>query len=168
MSEIGIQISVPCGPEGAAILSALAKAFGAPNPDLTAAQDHLAHTATVNTHMLPQQPPVTPLPVTPSAQAATVGQAVAQGFQQAAPVTPPVPSTPPIAPQPAGIPTAAPDYTHEQLGRAAAAHIDKSPANMAQLRGLLQQFGVQAITQLATPEARTAFAAALRGLGVQV
>lgn len=99
-----------------------------------------------------------------------------------APQTPAVPATPqvPVAPQaPAApatpatpvtsmAPTAEPDYTHEQLGRAAAAYLDQDAANLAKLQELLGLFNVQAITQLSTPAIRTAFANALRGLGAQV
>ena len=90
----------------------------------------------------------------------------------AAPVTaaaaPAAAPSPAPAAAPASIPTAEPDYTPEQLGRAAAAYLDKAPDNMGRLTALLQQFDVQAITQLNTPAARTAFANALRGLGAQV
>ena len=86
----------------------------------------------------------------------------------AAPTAPVMPATPTAAPTAPTAPTAEPDYTHEQLGRAAAAYLDKDAANMAKLQALLGQFGVQAITQLNTPALRTAFANALRGLGAQV
>ena len=86
----------------------------------------------------------------------------------AAPVTAAAPPSPAPVATPAAIPTAEPDYTPAQLGRAAAAYIDKAPGNMGQLTALLQQFGVQAITHLQTPAARTAFANALRELGAQV
>lgn len=90
-----------------------------------------------------------------------------------APATPAAPAAPvtsaaPAAPVTPTAPTAEPDYTHEQLGRAAAAYLDKDAANMAKLQMLLGQFGVQAITQLNTPALRTAFANALRGLGAQL
>lgn len=86
----------------------------------------------------------------------------------AAPVAPVMPAAPTAAPVTPTAPTAEPDYTHEQLGRAAAAYLDKDASNMARLQMLLGQFGVQAITQLNTPALRTAFANALRGLGAQV
>lgn len=91
-------------------------------------------------------------------------QAPATPATTAAPVT----SAAPAAPVTPVAPTAEPDYTHEQLGRAAAAYLDKDAANMAKLQMLLGQFGVQAITQLNTPALRTAFANALRGLGAQL
>ena len=86
----------------------------------------------------------------------------------ATPVAPVAPAAPTAAPVTPTAPTAEPDYTHEQLGRAAAAYLDKDAANMARLQMLLGQFGVQAITQLNTPALRTAFANALRGLGAQL
>lgn len=86
----------------------------------------------------------------------------------AAPAAPVAPAAPTAAPVTPTAPTAEPDYTHEQLGRAAAAYLDKDAANMAKLQMLLGQFGVQAITQLNTPALRTAFANALRGLGAQL
>lgn len=92
-------------------------------------------------------------------------QAPATPATPVAPVTPAAPTAAPVTPT---APTAEPDYTHEQLGRAAAAYLDKDAANMAKLQMLLGQFGVQAITQLNTPALRTAFANALRGLGTQL
>lgn len=92
-------------------------------------------------------------------------QAPATPATPVAPVTPAAPTAAPVTPT---APTAEPDYTHEQLGRAAAAYLDKDAANMAKLQMLLGQFGVQAITQLNTPALRTAFANALRGLGAQL
>ena len=88
-------------------------------------------------------------------------QAPATPATPVAPVTPAAPTAAPVTPT---APTAEPDYTHEQLGRAAAAYLDKDAANMM----LLGQFGVQAITQLNTPALRTAFAKGLRGLGTQL
>lgn len=92
-------------------------------------------------------------------------QAPATPATPVAPVTPAAPTAAPVTPT---APTAEPDYTHEQLGRAAAAYLDRDAANMARLQMLLGQFGVQAITQLNTPALRTAFANALRGLGARL
>lgn len=92
-------------------------------------------------------------------------QAPATPATPVAPVTPAAPTAAPVTPT---APTAEPDYTHEQLGRAAAAYLDQDAANLAKLQELLGLFNVQAITQLSTPAIRTAFANALRGLGAQV
>ena len=103
----------------------------------------------------------TPAPMNP------VSAPIAQ-MPSAAPVhqMTPAPVAPYVAPPAA--PVTEPDYTHEQLGRAAAAYMDKAPANQGKLIQLLQSMGVQAITQLGTREMRTAFANGLRGLGAQV
>lgn len=89
-------------------------------------------------------------------------------LEQLASQTPAAPAAPTAAPVTPTAPTAEPDYTHEQLGRAAAVYLDKDAANLARLQELLGRFGVQAVTQLATPAMRTAFANALRALGAQV
>ena len=110
-------------------------------------------------------------------------QAPAQPFiPAAAPVTPqahiidpgpvvPAPIIPVAAPQmapPPVVPTTVPDYTHEALGHAVAAWIDKAPDNRNKALSLLQAQGVQGVTQLDTPAKRGAFAMALRALGVQI
>lgn len=71
-------------------------------------------------------------------------------------------AAPPIAPT-----TPAPGYTLEQLSRAGAELVSTDPSKMLQLTGLLQQFGVQAITML-PPEQYGSFATALRGLGAKL
>lgn len=85
------------------------------------------------------------------------------------PVSSPASTTPPpmaTAPAvPTAAPTAAPSYTMDQIAKAGAelAQAGKMP----QLMALLQQHGVQAVTQL-RPEQYGDFAAALRGLGAQL
>ena len=78
------------------------------------------------------------------------------------------PAIPAATPAPAPVqaaPTSAPTYTSDQLTKAGA---DLAQAGkMPQLMGLLQQFGIQAITQL-PPEQYGAMATALRGLGAQL
>lgn len=67
------------------------------------------------------------------------------------------------APQP--VPTAAHSYTAEDLQKAAITLVDKGM--MAQLQGLLQQFGVASLPDL--PQDRYGdFATALRGMGAQI
>ena len=117
--------------------------------------------------------------VTPASVVASVGSAPTQ--HPAAPVSPPtsaVPVTPtppatapaPSTPAPA-VPVApttpSPGYTLEQLSTAGANLTRADPSKMAQLVALLQQYGVQAVTQLA-PEHYGAFATALRGLGAAI
>ena len=93
---------------------------------------------------------------------------------QQAPVSPAVPITaPPVPPVPApvpaqgGVPTtgAVQPYTLEQLQVAAAGLT--SAGKMPQVMGILQAFGIQAMTEL--PKERYGeFAAALRGAGAQI
>lgn len=108
----------------------------------------------------PPMPPVPATPVTPASPAAIPAQPV--------PVASPVPVSAPVmpVPQPAAqtMPTAgAPQYSQDDLAKACATLVDTN--RMADLTGILGQFGVQAITQL--PEAQYgAFATKLRELGV--
>ena len=76
-----------------------------------------------------------------------------------------MPPAMPAPTAPAVAPTAAPAYTTEQIAKAGAelAQAGKMP----QLMALLQQHGVQAVTQL-RPEQYGEFATALRGLGAQL
>ena len=82
----------------------------------------------------------------------------------AASVNPPAMAAPALQTGPVA-PTAAPSYTMDQLAKAGAelAQAGKMP----QLLGLLQQYGVPAVTQL-PKEQYGAFALALRGLGAQL
>lgn len=147
MLEITIHVKAP---ELADALRALAGGV-ARIPTTGITETRIAGAKIVPEQLAPQAPAT---PATPVAPVTPVG-----------PVTPAAPTAAPVTPT---APTAEPDYTHEQLGRAAAAYLDKDAANMAKLQMLLGQFGVQAITQLNTPALRTAFANALRGLGAQL
>ena len=123
--------------------------------------------------------PMSPVAIAPTPAPAPVGSAPTQPPAgpvspptSAVPVTPtppataPAPSTPapavPVAPT-----TPTPGYTLEQLSTAGANLTRADPSKMAQLVALLQQYGVQAVTQLA-PEHYGAFATALRGLGAAI
>lgn len=97
-----------------------------------------------------------PAPATP-APAVTPAPAPAPAPVQA-PVTP--------APAPAPVPVApAPTYSHDQIMTAGAALIDAGKIN--ELMGLLNSFGVQAVTQLKQDQLG-AFATELRKLGAQI
>jgi len=77
---------------------------------------------------------------------------------------PSAPAAPPVTPP--GVPvTAAPAFTHEQLMNAGATLIDSGKIN--ELMGLLNAFGVQAVTQL-KQEQLGAFATEMRKLGAQI
>lgn len=97
-----------------------------------------------------------PAPATP-APAVTPAPAPAPAPVQA-PVTP--------APAPAPVPVApAPTYNRDQIMTAGAALIDAGKIN--ELMGLLNSFGVQAVTQLKQDQLG-AFATELRKLGAQI
>lgn len=93
----------------------------------------------------------------------------------AAPAPAPI-QTPPPAPTPAptvapapspAIPTSAPKYGIDDIARAGAMLAQQGPEKLAALNGLLQQFGLQSLTQL--PQEQTAaFVQAMRGLGAQI
>lgn len=105
-------------------------------------------------HMPPAD--TAPAPAAP-APAVTPALAPAPAPVQA-PVTPaPVPATVPVAP--------APTYNRDQIMTAGAALIDAGKIN--ELMGLLNSFGVQAVTQLKQDQLG-AFATELRKLGAQI
>lgn len=158
MLEITVYIKAP---ELTEALRALAGGVTSTHiPTVGISESRLAAAETAVAAAAAQQTPSAPqAPVAP--QTPSVPQAPVAPQTPAAPTTPAAPATP-------SAPTTEPDYTHEQLGRAAAAYLDKDAANLAKLQELLGLFGVQAITQLSTPALRTAFANALRGLGAQV
>lgn len=116
----------------------------------TPAQPQAAPAATPAPVSPPPAVPVSPPPAVPVAPAPTA---------PAMPPAMPAPTAPAVAP------TAAPAYTTEQIAKAGAelAQAGKMP----QLMALLQQYGVQAVTQL-RPEQYGEFATALRGLGAQL
>ena len=96
-------------------------------------------------------------PVTPTVAAAPVSAP--------APAPAPVPAPVPV-PAPA-IPTGTPKYSIDDIARAGAMLAQQGPEKLAALNGLLQQFGLQSLTQL--PQEQTAaFVQAMRGLGAQI
>lgn len=82
------------------------------------------------------------------------------------PVPVPTPAIPSTAPASA-VPTGAPTYSIDDIARAGAALAQQGPDKITALTGLLQQFGLQAVTQL-RPEQMGPFVTALRGLGAQI
>ncbi len=97
---------------------------------------------------------------------------VAANVPASAPVTPTVAAAPVSAPAPVpapapAIPTSAPKYGIDDIARAGAMLAQQGPEKLAALNGLLQQFGLQSLTQL--PQEQTAaFVQAMRGLGAQI
>ena len=98
------------------------------------------------------------IPTAPPAPAPTT-------LQTPAPAVPPAPA-PTVPPIQAG-PTEAPTYSMDEISRAGAELAQQGPDKLAALNGLLQQFGLQAVTQL-RPEQMGAFVTAMRGLGAKI
>lgn len=119
-------------------------------PHLVAFMDSAATPAQPQAAPAATPAPVSPPPAVPVAPAPTA---------PAMPPAMPAPTAPAVAP------TTAPTYTMDQIAKAGAelAQAGKMP----QLMALLQQHGVQAVTQL-RPEQYGEFATALRGLGAQL
>ncbi len=159
MSEITVKVEAP---ELATALMALAAAMQGAVPAQTSAEalqppvnptlPALVYATPTAAHV----PAVAPAPVAPT-----------QAYTAASPVTPaanPAPVAPPTAPP--VVPTAAaPTYNRDQIMTAGAALIDAGKIN--ELMGLLNAFGVQAVTQL-KPEQLGTFATELRKLGAQI
>lgn len=145
MSEIILKVQAP---ELAAAIAQLAavmgnapiQTFAAPAPVAAPAPAQLP-TATPTQPPAPVAPPAAPVAPTPAQ----------------APAAPPAPPVVPTA--------AAPTYDRDQIMTAGAALIDAGKIN--ELMGLLNAFGVQAVTQL-KQEQLGAFATELRKLGAQI
>ena len=72
------------------------------------------------------------------------------------------------APEPEkAVPTSAPEYTQDDLGKAAVALMDKGVIDSPQLVAILQEFGVTGIPAL-TGDQKAAFALRLRELGAEI
>ena len=91
---------------------------------------------------------------------------VAANVPASAPVTPTVAAAPVSAPAPA-IPTGTPKYSIDDIARAGAMLAQQGPEKLAGLNSLLQQFGLQSVTELRS-EQTPAFVQAMRGLGAQI
>lgn len=109
------------------------------------------------------------------AQAITAAS-VAANVPASAPVTPTVAAAPVSAPAPApvpvpapapAIPTGTPKYSIDDIARAGAMLAQQGPEKLASLNSLLQQFGLQSVTELRS-EQTPAFVQAMRGLGAQI
>lgn len=102
--------------------------------------------------------PAAAAPSVPVAPAEAPSVPVVQAAAAVAPATPAVTAVP-------AVPTSAPEYTMDDLARAAIPLMDAG--NQQALVGLLAQFGVSALTEL-KKEQYGAFATALRGLGAKI
>lgn len=111
-----------------------------------------------------------PTAPTPAPQPAVNPTPAAVIPQTAAPTAPSAPAPSAPAPSPA-IPmtpvTEAPKYSIDDIARAGAELAQQGPDKIAALTGLLQQFGLQAVTQLRT-EQMGPFVLAMRGMGARI
>lgn len=98
------------------------------------------------------QPAVNPIP------AAVIPQTAAPTAPSAPAPSPAIPMTPV---------TEAPKYSIDDIARAGAELAQQGPDKIAALTGLLQQFGLQAVTQLRT-EQMGPFVLAMRGMGARI
>lgn len=139
------------------------KAATASAPEASASVvPHVVATVPIPDPAAIQTPTVTTAP--PAAPAAAPAPAPIQ-TPPPAPAPTPAPTVAP-APSPA-IPTSAPKYGIDDIARAGAMLAQQGPEKLAALNGLLQQFGLQSLTQL--PQEQTAaFVQAMRGLGAQI
>ena len=155
MFEINVTVNAP---EIAEALNNLAAALKGAKPEPAASKTGKADKPAAPIPPADYMPPAdtAPAPATP-APAVTPAPATAPAPVQA-PVTP--------APAPAPVPVApAPTYNRDQIMTAGAALIDAGKIN--ELMGLLNSFGVQAVTQLKQDQLG-AFATELRKLGAQI
>lgn len=151
MLQINVTVTAP---ELAEAMAALATALqGAKIEGVFPPADYLPPTPAAANPT--QKAPPTPATVAPIAPATTA----ANPAPAPAPVQP-TPVTPPVVPT-----TAAPTYSREQIMTAGAVLIDAG--KIKELTGLLNAFGVQAVTQL-KPDQLGAFATELRKLGAQI
>lgn len=128
---------------------------------LAAAVSEAKTTATTNpAPAIPQPPVAQAAPIDVSAPVAPPAPPV-----QAQPPVTPATNPAPVAPPPVVPTAAAPTYSRDQIMTAGAALIDSG--KISELMGLLNAFGVQAVTQL-KQEQLGAFATELRKLGAQI
>lgn len=92
---------------------------------------------------------LTDLGATESVQQTQLTAPVKEVSQPPVQTAAPVVQQPPVQIAPAQpVPTAAPQYSHEQLAQAAATLMESNPAVGAQLTAILQSFGVQGLTEI--------------------
>lgn len=156
MFEINVTVNAP---ELAEALNNLAAALKGAKPEPAASKAGKAD----------KPAPVPPADYMPPADTAPAPATRAPAVTPApAPASTPAPVQAPVtpAPAPAPVPVApAPTYSRDQIMTAGAALIDAGKIN--ELMGLLNSFGVQAVTQLKQDQLG-AFATELRKLGAQI
>lgn len=106
-----------------------------------------------------------PTAPTPAPQPAVNHTPAAVIPQTAAPTAPSAPAPSPAIPMTPV--TEAPKYSIDDIARAGVELAQQGPDKIAALTGLLQQFGLQAVTQLRT-EQMGPFVLAMRGMGARI
>lgn len=106
----------------------------------------------------PTAPTPAPQPAVNPTPAAVIPQTAAPTVPSAPAPSPAIPMTPV---------TEAPKYSIDDIARAGAELAQQGPDKIAALTGLLQQFGLQAVTQLRT-EQMGPFVLAMRGMGARI
>lgn len=106
-----------------------------------------------------------PTAPTPAPQPAVNPTSASVIPQTAAPTAPSAPAPSPAIPMTPV--TEAPKYSIDDIARAGAELAQQGPDKIAALTGLLQQFGLQAVTQLRT-EQMGPFVLAMRGMGARI
>lgn len=106
----------------------------------------------------PTAPTPAPKPAVNPTPAAVIPQTAAPTAPSAPAPSPAIPMTPV---------TEAPKYSIDDIARAGAELAQQGPDKIAALTGLLQQFGLQAVTQLRT-EQMGPFVLAMRGMGARI
>ena len=105
---------------------------------------------------------------------ALMGRPQPEAMTASRPTAPTPAPQPAVNPTPASSPaipmtpvTEAPKYSIDDIARAGAELAQQGPDKIAALTGLLQQFGLQAVTQLRT-EQMGPFVLAMRGMGARI
>lgn len=106
----------------------------------------------------PTAPTPAPQPAVNPTPAAVIPQTAAPTAPSAPAPSPAIPMTPVME---------APKYSIDDIARAGAELAQQGPDKIAALTGLLQQFGLQAVTQLRT-EQMGPFVLAMRGMGARI
>lgn len=150
-------------PDIALLAQAMMGQPAAPTPAPTPASVPAPAPAPVAPAPMPPQPPVNP---TPAPQAAPIPYPTTA--TTASPMTAPAPAPSAPAPSSPVVPgTEPPKFSIDDIARAGAELAQQGPDKITALTGLLQQFGLQAVTQL-RPDQMGPFVLALRGLGARI
>ena len=150
-------------PDIALLAQAMMGQPAAPTPAPIPASGPTPAPAPVAPAPMPPQPPVNP---TPAPLAAPIPYPTTA--TTASPMTAPAPAPSAPAPSSPVVPgTEPPKFSIDDIARAGAELAQQGPDKITALTGLLQQFGLQAVTQL-RPDQMGPFVLALRGLGARI